>query len=56
YALHLAILLGSGKYLERAWGSRELFKFLSVTSVGTMLGIYFTCVLEYCIREGDDMM
>ncbi|KAF9116307.1 hypothetical protein BGX27_003615 [Mortierella sp. AM989] len=50
------ILLGSGKYLERAWGSRELFKFLAVTSIGSMLGIYFTCLFEYIVRGNEDLL
>ncbi|KAF9082908.1 hypothetical protein BGX23_011964 [Mortierella sp. AD031] len=49
-------LLGCGKYLERAWGSREFFKFLAVTSVGSMLGIYFTCLFEYIIRGNENLL
>ncbi|KAF9919447.1 hypothetical protein FBU30_011022 [Linnemannia zychae] len=49
-------LLGCGKYLERAWGSREFFKFLAVTSVGTMLAIYFTCLLEYAVRGNEELL
>ncbi|KAF9962188.1 hypothetical protein BGZ70_008104 [Mortierella alpina] len=56
YALHMVILLGSGKYLERAWGSRELFKFLSITSVGTMIGIYLTYLLEYLVSGNEDLI
>ncbi|KAG9070059.1 hypothetical protein KI688_009389 [Linnemannia hyalina] len=56
YAINTFILLGCGKYLERAWGSRELFKYLSITSVGTMLGIYFTCVFEYVVRSNDALL
>ncbi|KAF8986440.1 hypothetical protein BGZ46_003547 [Entomortierella lignicola] len=56
FIFNTAILLGSGKYLERAWGSRELFKFLAVTSVGSMLGIYFTCLFEYIVRGNEDMI
>ncbi|KAG0006123.1 hypothetical protein BGZ80_010898 [Entomortierella chlamydospora] len=52
----LALVPVSGKYLERAWGSRELFKFLAVTSVGTMLGIYFTCLFEYIVRGNEDIL
>lgn len=52
----MVILLGSGKYLERAWGSRELFKFLSITSVGTMIGIYLTCLFEYLITGSEELM
>ncbi|KAG0361833.1 hypothetical protein BGZ54_008919, partial [Gamsiella multidivaricata] len=50
------VLLGSGKYLERAWGSREFFKFLAVTSVGSMLAIYFTCLFEYIVRGNEDLL
>ncbi|KAG0255918.1 hypothetical protein BGZ95_005638 [Linnemannia exigua] len=56
YAINTAILLGCGKYLERAWGSRELFKYLAITSVGTMLGIYFTCLFEYIVRSNDGLL
>ncbi|KAF8945558.1 hypothetical protein BGZ47_002450 [Haplosporangium gracile] len=56
YAINTFILLGCGKYLERAWGSRELFKYLSITSVGTMLGIYFTCLFEYIVRSNDGLL
>ncbi|KAG0369763.1 hypothetical protein BGX24_002294 [Mortierella sp. AD032] len=56
YAINTVILLGCGKYLERAWGSRELFKYLAITSVGTMLGIYFTCLFEYIVRSNDGLL
>lgn len=56
YAINTFILLGCGKYLERAWGSRELFKYLSITSVGTMLGIYFTCLFEYIVRSNEALL
>ncbi|KAF9900200.1 hypothetical protein EC991_007785 [Linnemannia zychae] len=56
YAINMAILLGCGKYLERAWGSRELFKYLAITSVGTMIGIYFTCLFEYIVRSNDSLL
>ncbi|KAG0216087.1 hypothetical protein BGX28_005982 [Mortierella sp. GBA30] len=56
FAINTVILLGSGKYLERAWGSREFFKFLAVTSVGSMLGVYFTCLFEYIVRGNEDLL
>ncbi|KAF8939842.1 hypothetical protein BGZ58_008574 [Dissophora ornata] len=56
FAVNTAILLGSGKYLERAWGSREFFKFLAITSVGSMLGIYLTCLFEYIVRGNEDLL
>ncbi|KAF9132033.1 hypothetical protein BGW39_000891 [Mortierella sp. 14UC] len=56
YAINTVILLGCGKYLERAWGSRELFKHLAITSVGTMIGIYFTCLFEYIVRSNDGLL
>ncbi|KAI1301155.1 hypothetical protein EDD11_005779 [Mortierella claussenii] len=56
YAFNLAILLGSGKYLERAWGSREFFKFISITSIGSMIGIYVTCLFEYGISGNDELL
>ncbi|KAG0221417.1 hypothetical protein BGX31_009918 [Mortierella sp. GBA43] len=51
-----AILLGCGKYLERAWGSREFFKFFAVTGIGSMLAVYFTCLFEYFVRGNEDVM
>ncbi|KAF9188105.1 hypothetical protein BGZ50_001543 [Haplosporangium sp. Z 11] len=56
YAIHMAVLLGSGKYLERAWGSRELFKFLGITSIGTMISIYFTCLFDYVVRGNGSLL
>ncbi|KAF9135415.1 hypothetical protein BG015_003288 [Linnemannia schmuckeri] len=56
FVFNTVTLLGCGKYLERAWGSREFFKFLAVTSVGTMLGIYFTCLFEYIVRGNEDLL
>ncbi|KAH7049958.1 eukaryotic integral membrane protein-domain-containing protein [Linnemannia elongata] len=56
FVFNTVALLGCGKYLERAWGSREFFKFLAVTSVGTMLGIYFTCLFEYIVRGNEDLL
>ncbi|KAG0048856.1 hypothetical protein BGZ83_006254 [Gryganskiella cystojenkinii] len=56
YVINTVLLLGSGKYLERAWGSRELFKYLALTSVGPMLGIYFTCLFEFVVRGNDELL
>ncbi|KAI1305598.1 hypothetical protein EDD11_004889 [Mortierella claussenii] len=56
FAINATILLGSGKYLERAWGSREFFKFLTVTSVGSMLALYFTCLFEYIVRGNEEVL
>ncbi|KAK3822149.1 MAG: eukaryotic integral membrane protein-domain-containing protein [Linnemannia gamsii] len=56
FVINMMTLLGCGKYLERAWGSREFFKFLAVTSVGTMLAIYFTCLFEYVVRGNEDLL
>ncbi|KAF9565165.1 hypothetical protein EC968_004224 [Mortierella alpina] len=52
----LAMVPVSGKYLERAWGSREFLKFLAVTSVGTMLGVYFTCLFQYVVRGNESLL
>lgn len=49
-------MLGCGKYLERAWGSREFFKFLAVSSVGTMVAIYATCLFEFVVRGKEDLL
>ncbi|KAF8981691.1 hypothetical protein BGZ46_002413 [Entomortierella lignicola] len=56
YAINTIIMLGCGKYLERSWGSREFFKFLSVSSVGTMVGIYVTCLFEFVVRSNDELL
>ncbi|KAF9578540.1 hypothetical protein BGW38_005605 [Lunasporangiospora selenospora] len=49
YAINTAVLLGSGKYLERAWGSRAFFQHLVVSSIGPMVAVYVTCIFEYII-------
>ncbi|KAG0088148.1 hypothetical protein BGZ93_010553 [Podila epicladia] len=56
FIINSAILLGCGKYLERAWGSREFFKYLAVTSVGSMLALYITCLFEYTVRGNEDLL
>ncbi|KAF9940307.1 hypothetical protein BGZ67_007937 [Mortierella alpina] len=56
FAINTAFLLGSGKYLERAWGSREFLKFLAVTSVGSMLGVYLTCLFQYVVRGNESLL
>ncbi|KAG0028531.1 hypothetical protein BGZ81_004647 [Podila clonocystis] len=56
FAINTAILLACGKYLERAWGSREFFKFLAITSIGTMIGVYLTCFFEYLVRRNEDIL
>ncbi|KAG0241565.1 hypothetical protein BGW41_005725 [Actinomortierella wolfii] len=56
YFINAAIFLGCGKYLERAWGSRELFKYMAVSSIGTMVAVYITCLLEYVVRGNSELM
>ncbi|KAF9332806.1 hypothetical protein BG006_004304 [Podila minutissima] len=56
FAINTAILLACGKYLERAWGSREFFKFLAITSIGTMIGVYLTSFFEYLVRRNVDIL
>ncbi|KAF9307467.1 hypothetical protein BGZ74_000026 [Mortierella antarctica] len=56
FAINTAILLACGKYLERAWGSREFFKFLAITSIGTMIGVYLTSLFEYLVRRNEDIL
>ncbi|KAF9353674.1 hypothetical protein BGX26_008559 [Mortierella sp. AD094] len=56
YAINTVIMLGCGKYLERSWGSREFLKVLSISSIGTMIGIYMTCLFEYVIRDNDELL
>ncbi|GJJ73373.1 hypothetical protein EMPS_05731 [Entomortierella parvispora] len=56
YAINIFILLSSGKYLERGWGSREFFKYVAITSIGPMLWIYFTCLFEFVVRGNDELL
>ena len=49
-------MLSAGKYLERGWGSREFFKYVAITSIGPMLGIYFTCLFEFVVRGNDELL
>ncbi|KAG0072454.1 hypothetical protein BGZ92_004063, partial [Podila epicladia] len=56
FTINTAILLACGKYLERAWGSREFFKFLAITSIGTMIGVYLTSFFEYLVRRNEDIL
>ncbi|KAG0007129.1 hypothetical protein BGZ65_005278 [Modicella reniformis] len=56
FVINSVILLGCGKYLERAWGSREFFRFLAVTSIGAMLAVYLTCLFEYLVRSNEDVL
>ncbi|KAF9016592.1 hypothetical protein BGZ52_005713 [Haplosporangium bisporale] len=52
----LLALVPVSYYLERAWGSREFFKYLTVTSVGSMLALYITCLFEYTVRGNEDLL
>ncbi|KAG0033267.1 hypothetical protein BGZ82_006191 [Podila clonocystis] len=56
FIINSAVLLGCGKYLERAWGSREFFKYLAITSVGSMVALYITCLFEYTVRGNEDLL
>ncbi|KAG0043868.1 hypothetical protein BGZ83_010947 [Gryganskiella cystojenkinii] len=56
FIFNAAIMLGCGKYMERAWGSREFFKYLAITSVGTMIAIYATCLFEYVVRGKEELL
>jgi cobalamin synthase len=47
------ILLLCGKYLERAWGSRELFTFIAVVGVGSNVVTWLGLVLTFYLT-GDD--
>ncbi|GAO52015.1 DUF1751-domain-containing protein [Saitoella complicata NRRL Y-17804] len=43
------VLLNGGRYLERAWSSRELAKFLAIVSVMPNIVAFFFCVFTYAI-------
>lgn len=47
-------MLFCGKYLERAWGSRELLKFVIITAVLSNVVTWFGILLSYYL-SGDDM-
>jgi hypothetical protein len=44
-AVSLTVLLYAGRYLERAWSSKEYAKFLVVCSVGPNLQAFALCVI-----------
>ncbi|KAK4509023.1 uncharacterized protein ATC70_007372 [Mucor velutinosus] len=52
-SISVVILLFCGKYLERAWGSRELLKFILITAVLSNVVTWFGILLSYYI-SGDD--
>ncbi|KAF9419841.1 hypothetical protein BGZ94_009292 [Podila epigama] len=39
-----------------SWGSRAFFKYLAITSVGTMLGVYLTSVFLYVLTRNDAIL
>ncbi|CAG8580378.1 801_t:CDS:2, partial [Dentiscutata erythropus] len=46
-------MVACGKYLERAWGSKDFLKFVGIILIGVTLSTYFTYLLEYVIT-GDE--
>ncbi|CAG8736239.1 19646_t:CDS:2, partial [Racocetra persica] len=42
-----------GKYLERAWGSKDFLKFVGIILIGVTLATFLTYLLEYAIT-GDE--
>ncbi|CAG8506907.1 26447_t:CDS:2, partial [Gigaspora margarita] len=46
-------MIACGKYLERAWGSKDFLKFVGIILIGVTLSTYFTYLLEYTIT-GDE--
>ncbi|CAG8663847.1 13490_t:CDS:2 [Funneliformis caledonium] len=42
-------ILGMGKYLERAWGSREFLKFIGIVMIGANICVVLTYLCEYAI-------
>ncbi|KAI8049441.1 eukaryotic integral membrane protein-domain-containing protein [Gilbertella persicaria] len=51
--LSVVILLLCGKYLERAWGSKELLKFVLVSAVLSNVVTWFGILISYYL-SGDD--
>jgi membrane associated rhomboid family serine protease len=49
----VVILLFCGKYLERAWGSKELLKFILVTAILSNVVTWFGICISYYL-SGDD--
>ncbi|KAI8088146.1 eukaryotic integral membrane protein-domain-containing protein [Thamnidium elegans] len=49
----VVVLLFCGKYLERAWGSKELLKFVIVTAVLSNVVTMFGILLSYYITADD---
>src|SRR5271154_4429247 len=52
----LTVLLYSGRYLERAWSSKEYAKFLVVCTLGPNLLAFAACVLVYYIFGSTSFM
>ncbi|CAI2163528.1 5325_t:CDS:2 [Funneliformis geosporum] len=42
-------ILGIGKYLERAWGSRDFLIFIAIVMIGTNISVFLTYLCEYAI-------
>ncbi|RGB41097.1 eukaryotic integral membrane protein, partial [Rhizophagus diaphanus] len=45
----ILIILVNGKYLERAWGSRDFLKFIGIVIIGANICAYLTYLCEYTI-------
>lgn len=52
-SISVVILLFCGKYLERAWGSKELLKFIIITAVLSNVVTWFGILISYYL-SGDD--
>jgi membrane associated rhomboid family serine protease len=50
----LAIILFCGKYLERAWGSRELVRFILITGILSNIVTWAGILLSYYLSGGDE--
>ncbi|CAG8493339.1 2200_t:CDS:2, partial [Cetraspora pellucida] len=46
-------MVACGKYLERAWGSKDFLKFIGIILIGVTLATFLTYLLEYTIT-GDE--
>ncbi|RIA93186.1 eukaryotic integral membrane protein [Glomus cerebriforme] len=47
----ILVILVNGKYLERAWGSRDFLKFIGIVIIGANICTFLTYLCEYTITR-----
>ncbi|KAI9028959.1 eukaryotic integral membrane protein-domain-containing protein [Phycomyces nitens] len=52
----MVVLLLCGKYLERAWGSRELLKYIIITAILSNVVTWFGLVVTFYISADDKLL